>query len=152
MACSAFHVPENAPGAWKAHHENFQPSRFAAGVDRPTAFVTVRLIIGETQEEAERLAMPMRTLFKLRRKDDLMLDKMPTPDEAIDMTGGLLPAEDVTWPAYVVGSPERVKSTLQRMAEITGADGIMVQDVLHDADLRPRNYALLASTFELSRP
>ncbi|WP_378945710.1 MsnO8 family LLM class oxidoreductase [Mesorhizobium sp. ANAO-SY3R2] len=149
LACSAFHVPENAPGAWKAYHENFQPSRFAAGVDKPTAFLAVRLIIGETQEEAERLAMPMRTLFKLRRKDNLMLDKMPTPDEAIAMMGGLLPTEDATWPAYVVGSPERVKSALQRMAEITGTDEIMVQDVLHDAESRLRNYELLARTFDL---
>lgn len=150
LACSAFHVPENAPGAWKAYHENFQPSRFAAGVDKPTALLAVRLIIGETQEEAERLAMPMRALFKLRRKDDIMLQKMPTPNEAIEMMGGLLPAEDAIWPAYVVGSPERVKSALQRMVEITGATEIMVQDVLHDTESRLRNYELLAKTFDLS--
>ena len=151
LACSAFHKPENAPGAWRAYHENFQPSRMAAGVDRPAAILAVRLIIGETQEEAERLAMPMRTLFKLRRQDNRMLDKMPTPDEAIEMMGGLLPAEEATWPAYVVGSPESVKEKLGRMAAITGAREIMVQDVLHDADLRLRNYELLAKTFELAR-
>lgn len=150
LACSAFHKPENAPGAWKVYHENFRPSRFAAGVDRPASLLAVRLVIGETQEEAERLAMPMRTLFKLRRKDNVMLDKMPTPEEAIEIMGGVLPAEDAIWPAYVVGSPDRVKSALQRMAEITGAEEIMVQDVLHDADLRLRNYELLARTFDLT--
>lgn len=149
LACSAFHKPENAPGAWQAYHENFQPSRSAAGVDKPTALLAVRLVIAETQEEAERLAMPMRTLFKLRRQDNRMLDKMPTPDEAIAMMGGLLPAEDATWPAYVVGSPERVKAILRRMVEITGAGEIMVQDVLHDSELRLRNYELLARTFDL---
>jgi len=149
LACSAFHLPENAPGAWKAYHENFRPSHFAAGVDGPTAFLAVRLIVGETQEEAERLAMPMRTLFKLRRKDSIMLDSMPTPDEAIDMVGGLLPAEDATWPAYVIGTPERVKKALEKMAAITGATEIMVQEVLHDRNLRFRNYELLARTFGL---
>lgn len=150
LACSAFHVPENTPGAWKAYHENFQPSGFAAGVEKPTSLLAVRLIIGETQEEAERLAMPMRALFKLRRKDNVMLEKMPTPDEAIALMGGVLPAENTDWPAYVVGSPERVKSIIERMVGITGAEEIMVQDVLHDAELRLRNYELLARTFGLS--
>ena len=71
------------------------------------------------------------------------------PDEAIELMGGILPAEDTEWPAYVVGSPERVKSILERMARVTGAAEIMVQDVLHDADLRVRNYELLARTFDL---
>lgn len=149
MACSAFHLPENAPGTWKAYHENFQPSRFAAGVAKPTSFLAVRLILGETQEEAERLAMPMRALFKLRRKDNVMLDKMPTPDEAIALMGGILPAEDTDWPAYVVGSPERVRRVIERMIDATGTQEIMVQDVLHDPDLRLRHYDLLAQTFSL---
>jgi luciferase family oxidoreductase group 1 len=149
LACSAFHRPENAPLALKTYHDNFQPSLFATGVDKPTSLLAVRLIIGETQEEAERLAMPMRALFKLRRKDNVMLDTMPTPDEAIARMGGILPAEDAIWPAYVVGSPERVTSTLRTMAEITGVDEIMVQDVLHDAGARLRNYELLAKTFDL---
>lgn len=149
LACSAFHRPENAPLALKAYHDNFQPSRFAVGIDKPASLLAVRLIIGETQEEAERLAMPMRALFKLRRKDNVMLDTMPTPDEAIARMGGILAAEDTIWPAYVVGSPERVTSTLRKMAEITGVDEIMVQDVLHDAGARLRNYELLARTFDL---
>lgn len=151
LACSAFHVPENAPGAWKVYHENFQPSRFAAGVDRPTSFLAVRLIVAETQEEAERLAMPMRAAFKLRRKDQVMPERMLTPEEAIELLGGVLPAEDSDWPAYVVGTPERVKSMVERMVHVTGATEIMVQDVLHDADLRVRNYELLAKTFGLTR-
>lgn len=149
LACSAFHVPENAPGAFKAYLDNFQPSRFGAGVSSPETLLAIRLIVGETQQEAERLAMPMRALFKLRRKDNVMLDKMPTPDEAIALMGGVLPAEEADWPAYVVGSPERVKSVLARMTATTGATEIMVQDVLHDADLRLRNYELLARTFGL---
>ncbi|MDR6755591.1 luciferase family oxidoreductase group 1 [Mycoplana sp. BE70] len=152
MACSAFHVPENAPATWKAYHENFQPSRFAAGVDAPTSLLAIRLIVGETQEEAERLAMPMRTAFKLRRKNNIMLTEMPTPEEAIAIMGEVLPAEDADWPAYVIGTPERVKAVVERMARDTGATEIMVQDVLHDAALRHRNYELLARTFDLTPP
>ena len=66
--------------------------------------------------------------------------------------GGVLPAEKSDWPAYVVGSPERVKAVVERMARDTGATEIMVQDVLHDAALRHRNYELLARTFGLTAP
>ena len=150
LACSAFHQPENAPQAMKAYYEHFQPSRFAAGVQKPETLLAVRLIVAPTQEEAERLAMPMRAAFKLRRKDNIMLDHLPTPDEAIAMMGGILPAEDTDWPAYVIGTPERVKSVLERMMRETQATEIMVQDVLHDAQLRIRHYELLAKTFDLS--
>lgn len=105
--------------------------------------------MGETQQEAERLAMPMRALLKLRRKDNLMLDKMPTPEEAISLMGGILPAEETAWLAYVVGSPERVRRVIERMIDATGTDEIMVQDVLHDPDLRLRHYQLLSETFGL---
>jgi len=149
LACSAFHVPENAPSAIKAYHEHFKPSAFAAGVQQPAALLAVRLIIGETQEEAERLAMPMRASFKQRRKDNIMPEHLPTPDEAIEFMGGLLPAENTPWPAYVIGSPERIKSIITRMAKETRTTELMVQDVLHDTDLRMRNYELLAKTFEL---
>lgn len=149
LACSAFHVPENAPGAMRAYYEHFTPSKFAAGVSEPTTLLAIRLIVGETQEEAERLAMPMRAAFKLRRENDIMLDRMLTPDEAIEMMGGLFPAEESDWPAYVIGSPERVKSAVERMMHITGATEIMVQDVLHDSDLRIKNYTMLAEIFNL---
>lgn len=149
LACSAFHKPEDAPLAWRAYHENFQPSRYAAGVDKPQAILAVRLIVGETQEEAERLAMPMRAAFQLRRKNNIMLDRMLTPDEAIARLGGLLPAERAPWPMYVVGSRERVKTVVSAMMDTLGATELMVQDVLHDQALRLRNYEMLAEIFNL---
>lgn len=147
LACSAFHVPENAPGAMKCYHEHFTPSKFAVGVSAPASLLAVRLIIGETQQEAERLAMPMRAAFKLRREKDIMLERLPTPDEAIEMIGGLLPAEETDWPAYVIGSPDRIKTTVDRMMRETGATELMVQDVLHDTALRFKHYTMLADIF-----
>lgn len=96
--------------------------------------------------------MPMRTAFKPQRKDNIMLTKMPTPEEAIAIMGEVLPAEDADWPAYVIGTPERVKAVVERITRDTGATEIMVQDVLHDAALRHRNYELLARTFGLTTP
>lgn len=149
LACSAFHVPENAPGAMAAYNSHFQPSHHKAGVDRPTTLLAIRAIVGETQQEAERLAMPMRAAFKLRRQDNILLERLPSPDEAIELMGGLLPADDADWPAYVIGTPQRVKAAIDRMASETGATEIMVQDFIHDADLRLRQYELLADVFDI---
>ncbi len=149
LACSAFHVPEKAPLAKAAYDRAFQPSRYRAGIDAPRSLLAIRLVIGETQEEAERLAMPMRAAFKLRRKDEVMPERLPTPEEAIELMGGVLPAETTDWPGYLIGTPEFVRKAMERMAKTTGIDEIMVQDVIHDQELRLRNYELLARTFDL---
>lgn len=150
LACSAFHKPEQAPRTAAAYSGSFRPSRHAAGLAAPQAFVAVRVILGETQEEAERLAMPVRAVFKLRRLPErIMVPQLPELDEAIAAMGGMVPAETAPWPAYVVGTPERVKETLLRMAGETGIDEFMIQDFLDDPELRLRNYTLLARAFGL---
>lgn len=152
LACSAFHKPEQAPHAAAAYARNFTPSRYAAGIGTPQAFIAVRVIVGETQEEAERLAMPVRAVFKLRRSPErVMVPHLPDLDEAIAIMGGMIPAETAEWPAYVIGTPERVMATLSRMAERTGIDEFMIQDFLDDPGLRLRNYELLAAAVGQSR-
>jgi luciferase family oxidoreductase group 1 len=149
LACSAFHVPDSAPTAMAAYRKNFRPARGAAGVQTPTSFIAVRLVIGETQEEAELLAMPMRAVFKLRRQDKIMIDHMPSVTEAIEIMGSCIQAETADWPMYVVGTPDRVAAVLRRMAEQTGVTEFMVQEFLDDPALRLRNYELLARAFRL---
>ena len=149
LACSAFHEPDRAQSAIATYRRQFQPSRAAVGVSTPTLLIAVRLAIGETQHEAERLAMPMRAIFKLRRKHNIFVEHIPSIEEATEIMGGHIPAEDVDWPGYVVGTPERIKAMIGRMSELTGVTEFMVQDFLDDPDLRLRNYALLARTFAL---
>lgn len=150
LACSAFHVPERAPSAVATYRESFRPARGAVGVTEPTLLIAVRLVVGETQAEAERLAMPMRAVFKLRRKEGIFIDDLPSVDEAIEIMGGHVAADDADWPAYVVGTPERVKAVLHRMSALTGATEFMVQDFLDDPALRLRNCELLARVFDLA--
>lgn len=145
LACSAFHKPEQAPHAAATYARNFKPSRHAAGLSAPQAFIAVRVVVGETQEEAERLAMPVRAVFRQRRKPErIMVPRLPTLDEAISIMDGMVPAETTPWPMFIVGTPERVKATLSRMAEETGIHEFMIQDFLDDPQLRLRNYELLA--------
>jgi luciferase family oxidoreductase group 1 len=144
LACSAFHVPEQAPHSWAAYQQAFRPSRHAAGIAAPQGFIAVRVIVGETQEEAERLAMPVRAVFRQRRKPErIMLERLPSLDDAVAIMGGMIPAEDSDWPAFIVGTPARAKAALERMAAQTGAREFMIQDFLDDPALRLRNYELL---------
>lgn len=153
LACSAFHKPEQAPHAAATYAAGFTPSRYAAGLDTPQSFIAVRIILGETQEEAERLAMPVRAVFRQRRRPErIMLPQLPTLDEAIDIMGGMVPAEDAPWPLFIVGTLERVHATLDRMARETGIDEFMIQDFLDDPSLRLRNYELLARCLALNAP
>jgi len=146
LACSAFHKPEQAPHSAAAYARSFTPSRYAAGISTPQAFIAVRVIVGETQEEAERLAMPVRAVFKLRRSPErIMVPQLPGLDEAVAIMGGMIPAETSDWPAYIVGTPQRVKAILTRMADATGIGEFMIQDFLDDPGLRLRNYELLAN-------
>lgn len=150
LACSAFHKPEQAPHSMAAYRAAFRPSTFAAGIAEPQSFLAVRVILGETLEEAERLAMPVRAVFRQRRKPErIMVEDLPTLDEAVAIMGGMVPAGEENWPAFLVGTPAGVKARLQRMAEITGAQEFMIQDFLDDPALRLRNYERLAHEFGL---
>ena len=147
LACSAFHIPENAPGAIAAYRQHFSKSHWNAGVAAPQILIALRVIIGETQEEAERLAMPVRAVFKLRREDGIFLDTLPSLEEAEDILGGRLAAEETDWPDYVIGTPERVRQVIERMSYETGVDEFMLQDFLDEPALRLRNYSLLMKAF-----
>ncbi|GEO87350.1 MULTISPECIES: MsnO8 family LLM class oxidoreductase [Alphaproteobacteria] len=148
LACSAFHVPANAPGTVAAYRQHFRPSNWRAGLGEPQALLALRVVIGETQREAERLAMPVRAVFKLRREEGIFLDALPDPDEAERILGGHVEAEDMDWPDYVVGTPERVRRVIERMASETGVDEFMVQDFVDKPEIRLRNYTLLAGAFD----
>jgi luciferase family oxidoreductase group 1 len=144
LACSAFHQPEKAPKAIAAYRNSFKPSTWRAGLQNPEILLAVRMVIGETQEEAERLAMPMRAVFKLRREDKIFLSYLPSIEEAEEILGGHQKASEADWPDNVIGTPERVAAILRRMSAQTGASEFMLQDFLDDPNLRLRNYELIS--------
>ncbi|MBS7703615.1 MsnO8 family LLM class oxidoreductase [Chelatococcus asaccharovorans] len=144
LAFSAFIAPALAAPAVTAYQRAFTPSPYAAGVSEPTPIIALRVIVAETKEEAEYLAMPVRAVFKLRREKNILLDAWPTPDEAIALLGGMVPAEEADWPAYLVGTPRQVRSSLARMSAQTGVTAFMLQEFLPTLALRKRQYHLIA--------
>lgn len=81
---------------------------------------------------------------------------MPTPEQA---AGELSDAEkgeptsivDGRWPRFVAGGPEQVRATLEQMITESGADEIMVQDLIAEPAARHRSQELLAEAFDLER-
>lgn len=149
LACSAFHIPANAPGAIAAYRQHFAPSPWKAGIASPQVLIALRVIVGETQEEAERLALPVRAVFRLRREEGIFLDRLPSFEEAADILRDRPVSEETDWPDYVIGTPARVRGIIERMAAQTGVDEFMVQEFLDDPELRLRNYTLLAREFNI---
>lgn len=147
LACSAFHKPELAINSMNAYRDNYQPARGAGSHEKPTSFLAIRLIIADTQEEAERLAMPMRYQFHQRRINKIMPWTTPTVEESIQLAEEVWPAEESDWPMYVIGDKKRVYKILSNMIEKTGVDEIVVQDVLPTLAMRKNMYSTLATLF-----
>lgn len=144
LACSAFHQPEKAVNSIAAYRQNYQHTMKYCATSKPTDLLAIRLIVADTQEEAEKMAMPMRHLFHQRRNLNIMPLTMPTIDEAIADAGGIWPAETSPWPMYVIGDKEQVYAKLSNMIEQTGVNEIMLQDVLPTFDMRKKMYADVA--------
>lgn len=145
LACSGFHNPIKSADVLSNYHSNFQPSRFAAGISAPQSLLALRVFAGETQEDGERLAMPMRQAFALRREHNIRLAKMSTTEEAIAQTGGLVPAETELWSKLVVGSYDGVMEKIEQMVEQTGVEEIMVQVFSPDMAARKECHMEIAS-------
>lgn len=57
---------------------------------------------------------------------------------------------DGRWPRFVAGGPDDVRATLERMVDESGADEVMVQDLIADPGPRRHSHRLLAEVFGLS--
>lgn len=136
--------PCGAPIAMRYRRE-FAPSERAP---EPHVAVAVSAICAETDEEAELVAASVRMAITLLGRGKLI--KVPPVDEARRWLGanGLsdLPANR----RAVVGSPARVRSELERVAEQYGADELMIVTITYDHAARRRSYELIADEFGLA--
>ncbi len=119
----------------------------------PEAMAAVGVICAESEEEARYLHASVRLLQRQIR----MGDRRPVsaPEEALQrlrLTGGDVvgPGEDGDWPRYFVGTPDRVREGLERMAGQLGIGELVVNTILWDHQARLRSYDLLAEAFGMA--
>jgi luciferase family oxidoreductase group 1 len=132
----------------RAYREHFRASeRFA----EPHAILAASVVCADTDERAEELASSMGLAWVRLRTGNP--GPLPSPEEA--MAHPYTPAERRLLEAYrsmqVVGGPSAVRERLSAMAEVTGADEVMVTTMVHDHRERLRSYELLAGTFGSER-
>ncbi len=132
----------NPRGAELAHlyRDRFQPS---ARRDTPWVAAAVSTICAETDEEAERLASSARMAIALMHAGQLI--PVPPVEKAL----AFFAEHDVppTGRRAVVGSPETVRTELERVARAYGADELMLVTITHSHDARRHSYELVAAAY-----
>ncbi|MGW1783677.1 LLM class flavin-dependent oxidoreductase [Streptomyces sp. NPDC002143] len=151
---AGFINPLGAAGALRNYRQQFQPQ---FGLGKPRAILAVNVTVGETAADAARLVSSPKAFYaRLSRGGDINVP-VPFPDAA---TSELTRTEweqptaivDGRWPRLVAGDPKQVRATLEQMAEESGADEIMVQNMIPDPADRHRSHSLLAEAFGLTPP
>jgi luciferase family oxidoreductase group 1 len=138
----AHHFGTHAQAAVELYRESFRPSPV---LDRPYTMITANVLVAETDEEAQRLALPGRLMMLAIRTNRLR--PVPSLSEAeADPERAAAEAMPTNW---IVGTPDRAAEELRRLAADTGADEVMVTSNTHGAAERVRSLELLAQAWGL---
>lgn len=138
--------PDWVFAACQAYRAGFQPSPQLA---RPRLILTVAAVCAETDAAADRLASSL-DLFWLRRARG-RFEPIPSVEEALAHPYSEDEREFLAGyrQNLFIGSPATVRTRLEKLAERTGADEVMVTTNVHDHADRRRSYELLAGAFGL---
>ncbi|WP_133772063.1 LLM class flavin-dependent oxidoreductase [Enterovirga rhinocerotis] len=126
--------------AMLTYKEAFQPSVW---MDKPWSILAVAAVIGETAEEAERLASS-QDLNRLKR-DRGEFGPIPSPEEAAAYPYTEFERQTIrrNRDRLFVGTPDEVAKTLVAFADSARADELMITSAIYDQPARHRSYELL---------
>jgi luciferase family oxidoreductase group 1 len=144
FAFAHFINPRGGDAVARAYRDMFKPSGTRT---QPQVIVCTFAIVGETDEEAERLAgsIDLRRLHMALNIDS----PVPTPEEAArhrysDEERRYVMGQRAR---AVIGGPAKAKKELLEMADRYAANEIMVLTITGDYESRRRSYELLISAF-----
>jgi luciferase family oxidoreductase group 1 len=147
-AFADFIQPVGVPIAAR-YREEFTPSRW---LDAPRVLVAVWALCAPTDAEAERLASSIKMAgTMLVRGQPIPVPPVDTALRFLSNLGGMssLPFRERR---LIVGSPVRVKESIEAVAREYGADEVMIVTITHEHAARRRSYELIANAFGLPRP
>jgi luciferase family oxidoreductase group 1 len=140
-AFASHFAPDALMPALEIYRDRFQPSK---QLDRPYAMAGVNVFAAETDAEARRLFTSVQQSFANLQRG--MPGPYPPPVD--DINEVLSPAEQAGASRMLthsmVGSPETVRTGVERFAADTGVDELMVVSAIYDPDARVRSYEILA--------
>ncbi len=149
---AGFINPQAAASALRTYRENFVSTPFGTG--EPRAMLGINVTVGETDEEGQRLALSAKGFYQRLGRQGVAAF-VPTIEEADDELGDAERAEPTRivggqWPRFIAGGPQEVKATLDEMIEQSGADEVIVQNLIVDPEDRGRSHARIAHMFGLT--
>ncbi|MFI6743022.1 LLM class flavin-dependent oxidoreductase [Nonomuraea sp. NPDC050451] len=145
----AYHLrPGETRAALAAYRESFQPSDV---LDRPYVMVSVWVVAGDTSEEAR--AMVRAAGLAMARMRNGRPTAFPSPEEAARHSFSQDEEETLRrWLRDVAhGDASEVRAVLDRLAESTGADELMLVSHVHGHRSRLRTLELVAGAYELEQ-
>ena len=145
-AFAHFFSPLPTRAAIEQYRRAFVPSLHRA---KPEAMIAIGVIVAPTQEEAEYLSTSVRLLQQRIRRGDRR--PVASPAMASEELRGY-PAdtgEEGEWPRYVVGTADRVRDELERVAGALQLSELVVTTITWDHAARLRSYQLLAEVMDL---
>ena len=144
FAFAHFINPRGGDAVARAYREMFKPTGTRA---QPQVIVCTFAIVGETDEEAERLAasIDLRRLHMALNIDS----PVPTPEEAARHRYSEEERRYVMGQRAraIIGGPEKAKREINLLAENYQADEVMALTITGDYESRRRSYELLIGAF-----
>ncbi|HEY3665596.1 MAG TPA: LLM class flavin-dependent oxidoreductase [Polyangiaceae bacterium] len=140
----AGHFSPDAPERpMRLYRERFQPGALAS----PRAILALSVFCADTAYAAEQMASSVLLSFAQLRAG--RPGRMPTPEQALAHV--YTPEEQATVEQFrrlqIVGTPEHVRAAIERVAESTGADEVMLATHAFEPEARVRSYELVGAAF-----
>ena len=151
----AFVNPRDAVSALGMYRNTFRPR--ATGPAEARSMLAVNLCCAETDDAADRLRASAE-LFHRRAANGSPRGPLADPGTAILGLGAVPPPTTPAsltagpWPLSFSGGPARVHDLITGMVAATGADEIILQDMIAHHDDRLQSYRLIAEACGVGRP
>jgi luciferase family oxidoreductase group 1 len=133
-----------ADEAMRLYRDSFRPS---VSHDKPHAILGTQVMVADTDEEAERLALTFDLNTVRRAKGEYLPLASPEEAAAFDYTPVDRARVAQGRNRISVGSPKTVREKLMPLIEATKADELMATSMIFDHTARKRSYELLAQAF-----
>jgi luciferase family oxidoreductase group 1 len=140
--CIADFINSDGVPLANVYRSRFKPGRIAA----PHVMVATWTIAAPTHAEAERLALPAAMMFAHLIRGELIAVPSVERAEAWARENGTGARRRRT----TLGTPAEVHAQLDEVAQLYGADELMLVNILPDHAARVRSYALIAAEYGLA--
>jgi luciferase family oxidoreductase group 1 len=145
---AAFFNPDGAVAALRAYRACFTPSSSPSGVAAPLTMLAVNACCADTHRDADRLRASVELFYS--PGPDVERRPLASVDVAVAALGGVPEPSRPSggsWPRHLSGSPDHLLTLLDQLVAETGADELMIQDLIADPTDRLRSYELIAKAF-----